>query len=176
MVFRKERRHAMHISMQQEQFSKAWVRAVAAVAGYNITSCEVDDDSVDLGFTGNRKDGVHVRAPKLEFQLKCQSNDDGSRTHLAYALAMKNYDDLRDPEVHVPRILVVCCVPENVSDWLQEDAEATALRRCAYWLSLRGFPAVPNETTRSVRLPRSQLFCTTALREIMERIGTGGLP
>src|SRR5690606_27973212 len=26
-------------------------------------------------------------------------------------LKMKNYDDLRDPEVHVPRILVVCCVP-----------------------------------------------------------------
>lgn len=71
---------------------------------------------------------------------------------------------------------MICCVPENVSDWLHEDAQATAMRRCAYWLSLRGFPAVPNETTRSVRLPRSQLFNTTALREVMERIGSGGLP
>jgi hypothetical protein len=167
---------AMHISMRQEQFSKAWVRAVAAVAGYNITSCEVDDDSIDIGFTGNRKDGVHVRAPKLELQLKCQGTDDGQGPHLSYALSMKNYDDLRDPEVHVPRILVVCCVPENVSEWLHEDAETTAMRRCAYWLSLRNFAAVPNETTRTVRLPRSQLFNTTALREMMDRIGTGALP
>jgi hypothetical protein len=166
----------MHITMQQEQFSRAWVRALAAVAGYNITHCEVDDDSIDLGLTGNRRDGVHVKAPKLEFQLKCHSGDDESGAHLSYPLKMKNYDDLRDSEVHVPRILVVCCVPEVVGDWLHEDAQATAMRRCAYWLSLRGFPAVANETTRSVRLPRSQLFDTSTLREIMERIGSGGLP
>lgn len=166
----------MHVTMQQEQFSRAWVRAVAAVAGYSITSCEVDDDSIDLGLTGNRKDGAHVRAPKLELQLKCQSNDDGRGADLSYPLKMKNYGDLRDPEVHVPRILVVCCVPEDVSAWLHEDVQATAMRRCAYWLSLRGLPAVPNETKCSVRLPRSQLFTTTALRELMERIGSGGLP
>lgn len=92
----------MHITMQQEQFSRAWVRALAAVAGYNITSCEVDDDSIDLGLAGNRKDGVHVRAPKLESQLKCQSNDDGSGPSLSYALKMKNYDDLRDPRFMFP--------------------------------------------------------------------------
>jgi hypothetical protein len=60
-------RTPMHITMQQEQFSRAWVRAVAAVAGYSITSCEVDDDSIDLGLTGNRKDGAYqgpeARAP-----------------------------------------------------------------------------------------------------------------
>ena len=78
--------------------------------------------------------------------------------------------------MHAPRILVVCCVPENVSDWLHEDAQTTAMRRCAYCLSLRGMPAVQNENTRSVRLPRTQLFNTTALREIMGRVGSGGLP
>jgi hypothetical protein len=82
----------MHVTMQQEQFSRAWVRALAAVAGYNITQCEVDDDSIDLGLTGNRKVGVHVRAPKLEFQLTCCSNDDERGTHLSYPLKVKNYD------------------------------------------------------------------------------------
>lgn len=80
MIIRKGHRSQMHITMQQEQFSRAWVRALAAVAGYNITHCDVDNDSIDLGLTGNRKDGVHVRAPKLEFQLKCHSNDDESGT------------------------------------------------------------------------------------------------
>lgn len=136
----------------------------------------MDDDSIDLGFAGNRRDGVDVKSPKLDIQLKCATNDDENGTHLSYPLKMKNYDDLRDPEVHAPRILVVCCVPENVSDWLHEDAQTTAMRRCAYWLSLRGMPVVPNENTRSVRLPRTQLFNTTALREIMGRVGSGGLP
>ena len=86
----------MHITMQQEQFSKAWVRALAAVAGYNITTCEVDDDSIDLGFAGNRRDGVDVKSPKLDIQLKCATNDDEHGTHLSYPLKMKNYDD---PEI-----------------------------------------------------------------------------
>ena len=98
---------AMHISMQQEQFSKnAWVRALAAVAGYNITTCEVDDDSIDLGFAGNRRDGVDVKkSPKLDIQLKCRHQRRHKDPYFSYALKMKNYDDLRDPEVHAPRIL-----------------------------------------------------------------------
>lgn len=35
---------------QKEQFSVAYVRAVAAVARVNTYKPEVDDDSVDIGF------------------------------------------------------------------------------------------------------------------------------
>ena len=43
----------MHITARQEQFSKAYVRAIAAVAGFNICTYDVDNDSVDLGLVGN---------------------------------------------------------------------------------------------------------------------------
>lgn len=39
----------MHISQQQEQFSRAYVHAIASVAGFTLYIPQVDDDSVDLG-------------------------------------------------------------------------------------------------------------------------------
>jgi hypothetical protein len=53
----------MHLNEQKEQFSIAFIRAVAAVAGYNIASVEVDEDSVDIGLRGNRREGGTRRAP-----------------------------------------------------------------------------------------------------------------
>jgi hypothetical protein len=109
-------------------------------------------------------------------QLKCLSTDDGRGPKLSYDVKKKNYDDLRDPNVHVPRVLVFCCVPADVGEWLHETPEATAMRRCTYWLSLRGMPATENAATCRVQIPRTQLFNVAALHGIMERIGTGNPP
>jgi hypothetical protein len=78
--------------------------------------------------------------------------------------------------LHVPHILVVLCVPTDLDQWLHETAEQTALRRVAYWRSLRGEPMVPNDTTKTVHLPRVQRFTVAALKAIMTRIGEGAPP
>lgn len=166
----------MHITQQKEQFSIAFVRALATVAGFRVTRCEVDDDSIDVGLAGNRRQGRTQRAPHLDLQLKCTETDDGTGEELVFDLPIKNYNDLRIVEVHVPAILVVVCVPPDVGEWLDESPEQTAMRRCAYWLSLRGSPSVANESTRRVRMPRSNQFNVAAVRAIMTRIGEGGLP
>jgi len=57
----------MDLNTQKEQFSIAYVRAVAAVAGVKILRAEVDDDSIDIGF--ERSGGC---AAKLDLQLKCR--------------------------------------------------------------------------------------------------------
>ena len=82
--------------------------------------------------------------------------DTGQGTELPFYLSLKNYDDLRDPDVHTPRILVVVCVPEEVPEWLHEQPETTAMRRCAYWFSLRGMEPSKNETKERIRIPRTQ--------------------
>lgn len=166
----------MHITARQEQFSKAYVRAIAAVAGFNVCTYDVDNDSVDLGLVGNRRVGVDVRSPKLDMQLKCTMGDIGQGTELPFYLSLKNYDDLRDPDVHTPRILVVVCVPEDVPEWLHEQPEATAMRRCAYWLSLRGMEPSKNETKERIHIPRTQGFTVPALTQMMDTIGRGGRP
>ena len=52
----------MYPTQQKEQFSIAYLRAVVAVAGYNIASVEVDEDSIDIGLRGNRRDGTFLKA------------------------------------------------------------------------------------------------------------------
>jgi hypothetical protein len=51
------------LNQQKQQFSIAYVRAVAAVAGYNVYKQEVDDESVDLGIAPT---GVESGVPFME--------------------------------------------------------------------------------------------------------------
>ena len=166
----------MNSTQQKEQFSLAYLRAIVAVAGYNITSVEVDEDSIDIGLRGNRRDGTLRKAPVLDVQAKCTAIDDGQGLHLPFDLSLKNYDDLRESSRHVPLILVVVCVPPDLGDWLEETPEHTIMRRCAYWVSVRGQQPTTNTATCRVQVPRSQQFTVETVREIMNRLGDGGMP
>ncbi|MEM9927463.1 MAG: DUF4365 domain-containing protein [Cyanobacteria bacterium P01_D01_bin.50] len=48
------------------------------------------------------------------------------------------------------------------------------LRRCGYWLSLKGQPETQNTESITVYLPRQQLFTVSAIKNIMEQIETRG--
>jgi hypothetical protein len=160
--------------MQKEQFSRAYVQAVAACAGFAWSVPSVDDDSIDfcLHQTGG---GGTARSPRLELQLKCKAADTPAEPTFPHSLKLKNYNDLRDT-VFVPRILVVVLVPDNVADWLVHTEAQLAVRRCGYWLSLRGLPASNNDTGQTVTMQKTQQFSVEALQQIMNRIGQGGLP
>ncbi len=167
----------MHITQQQEQFSRAYIHAIASVAGFTIYTPQVDDDSIDLGIAQKGGRGT-IRSPRLEMQLKCTYSHklDSSLPHFNYPLKRKNYEDLRIPNVMIPRILVVVRVPEDITDWLCHHSEQRqSLRYGGYWLSLRGM-AHKNQSTITVSLPRSQQFTVDALQGIMQRISQGGLP
>lgn len=173
----------MHANNQKAEFSIAFIHALASVAGYTfIGSPHIDDDSVDLVLGASRREGTARRAPRLDIQAKCHAEDDSTHlgSALAYRLSEKNYDDLRDDSVHVPRILVVLCVPQDFTLWLHETPSETAMRRVAYWLSLRAFPDMPPTTTAdpktTVHVLRSQRFTVDALKSIMKHIGEGGVP
>jgi hypothetical protein len=161
----------MDLSGQKEQFGQAYVRAVAAVAGYAVARPEVDDDSVDLCISSK----AHAVRPKLDIQLKCSQTIElaDTDTVIRFALKQKNYDDLRI-DVLVPRILVVVRVPEELGQWLHQDEEKLLMRRCGYWLSLAGLPMTQNETSTTIHIPRSNWFTADALGEMMSRIASGG--
>ena len=140
----------MFITNQKEQFSIAYVHAVASGAGFKLSRCDVDDDSIDVQITADRKFGTSRSAPQVGLQAKCTDTDDGVGDAISYFLKLKNYDDLRDERVHVPRILVVLCVPKDVSQWLSQTPDQMVVRRCAYWVSIRGSADAANETGRTV--------------------------
>ena len=162
----------MHSTAQKEQFSRAYVAAIAAQAGCNSAKPEVDDDSVDL--TLKMKDLTDCKRSRSEvdIQLKCTTNGDFSQDILSYALPLKNYNDLRD-DVLTPRLLVVVCVPKEIEDWTQQDEKQLSLRNCGYWLSLAGRETTENESTVTVKIPRENVFSTEFLREAMRKIANG---
>lgn len=43
-------------------------------------------------------------------------------------------------------------------------------RYCGYWVSLKGQPETDNTTSKTIHIPRQQVFSVDALREIMRRI------
>ncbi|HAZ46516.1 MAG TPA: hypothetical protein DDW76_23550 [Cyanobacteria bacterium UBA11369] len=48
------------------------------------------------------------------------------------------------------------------------------MRRCAYWISLRGQPQTSNTESVTVYLPRLQLFTVNTLKTLMQQIQSGG--
>jgi hypothetical protein len=158
----------MDLSQRKEQYSHAYVRAVASVAGFSVSIPEVDDDSIDLQLSGRSIEGLPLR-PRLDIQLKCTS-DDVIRDHqVVYPLKRKNYDELRITEFLVPRLLVVVHVPESEEAWLRHSEDELAMRRCGYWLSLFGMAETTNTSTVSIYLPRTNVFDVAGLRGLMGR-------
>ena len=160
----------MDLSQQKEQFSNAFLQAIAAVSQCSISKPSVDNDSVDWTLSK-----VMTRRPKLDLQLKCTSPADVITTgSISYSLKKKNYDDLRLTDVLCPRILIVVFAPNEIERWLDCTHESLTLRRCAYWLSLAGFEDSPNEASVTVHLPTEQRFDVDALNAIMNKISSGG--
>jgi hypothetical protein len=158
----------MDLSQRKEQFSHAYVRAVAAVAGFAIARPEVDDDSIDMTLSGRSIDGIPCR-PKIDLQLKCTAGDVIRGDQVVYTLKRKNYDELTLTDLLAPRLLVVVLVPESEEEWLRHSEDELALRRCGYWVSLRGEPETANQTRVTVYLPRANVFDVAGLRGLMGR-------
>lgn len=162
----------MDLNKQKEQFSIAYVRAVIAAAGYNVYKMEVDEDSVDLGIAATAFLDLPLR-PRLDLQLKCTASEGALHEEFVhFPLKVKNYGDLRNNGL-VPQALVVVLVPSEVGDWLTQTEEHLVLRRCGYWFSLLGEPAVENVESVTVRIPRAQQFTPLAVQDMMRRINGG---
>lgn len=156
---------------QKEQFSNAYVRAVASVAGCSATIPEVDEDSIDLILKKKLTPDYEYRFPQIDIQVKCTSQHDViTDKNIIFSLKIKNYDELRQKSL-VPRFLVVVVVPELVEDWLYQNEEQMILKKCGYWLSLKGMKEKPNTSTVDVYIPRDQSFTVNQLVDLMNKIG-----
>lgn len=164
----------LHLNQRKEQFSIAFIQAIATVAGYVLYQSKVDFDSIDFGIE-TLGDAQTPRRPKVELQLKCMAHLPKGAT-IPFELPVKNYNDLRVAKLFVPRILVLVIVPHEIERWLELSEELLALRNCAYWYSLHGAGETQNEHSVTIHVPRTQVFTPEVLRAMMQRINDGGLP
>lgn len=129
----------LDISKRKEEFSLAYSRAVAAVAGFATSVPTPDNDSIDLilhkksPHEEDEEDNLIV-APQVAIQVKCTAREVIRNNALHFPLKIKNYNDLRKQKVLVPRILLVHCIPADMSDWLRHSEDDMLLRHCSYWV------------------------------------------
>lgn len=164
----------MSLNTQKEDFSYAYVYAVTATAGYCLQAAtrRLDDSGIDATITVPGKLNSK-RLPRYDIQIKSTSQNLLKETSIKYRLNAKNYDELREDDPFVPQLLIVVLLPEEVSDWLSQTEESLCLKRCGYWLSLRGKPPVDKQTSITVDIPRQNIFSPDALTTIMSRIAVG---
>ncbi len=157
----------MNLNEQKEQFSLAYIRAVAAQAGYQITRPEVDNDSVDGTLIAD-----FGRRPRIDFQAKATSRQIVQGDNIHFALKIKNYDDLR-AETRTPRILIVVLMPKEKNQWLTQTQEQLCLRHCGYWVSLEGHQEVSSTTSITVHIPLVNMFNVEQLDDLMTKVEKG---
>lgn len=153
---------------RKEKLSIAYASAVAAAAGYVTSQPNADRDSIDLEIAA----GGSMRA-RIALQLKATSNPNWHEDDLHFVVKKKNYDDLIALR-QVPLILVVMVLPASNQFWLRTSEEQLLLRHCAWWLSLKGFPEI-DQDSKVVRMPKAQRFDASALKDLIDASRRGVL-
>lgn len=152
----------MDDNTRKEQFSKAYVRAVAVMGDADVLQPEVDRDSIDLILKR-----VGGKGEQVDLQLKCTADPIPASGDLSFVLKLKNYNDLRC-ECVVPRFLVVVHVPSVTDDWLESSEESLIMHRCGWLLDLRGYAATGNTSNVTVTLPRADRFTPELLKSLFD--------
>ncbi|QHU98691.1 DUF4365 domain-containing protein [Synechocystis sp. CACIAM 05] len=165
----------MDRNAHKEEFSYAYIHAVAAAAGYSCANATrlLDMEGIDVTITALGVQGTR-RCPRIDIQVKCTSRDDTvHKDAIHYPLEVAAYNNLRFDDPTIPYILVVVLVPDDLDKWLLHSEDELLLRRCGYWKSLAGEPETRNTTSITVHVPRANLFTPESLKNFMQNFGIG---
>jgi hypothetical protein len=162
-------------SQRQEALSRAYVKAIAAMAGVTCTDA-AQDFGIDQWLRAVEQVGHRYTdsGDQLDVQVRSTIRAVFTETEVLYDLDVRTYDLLRKDRPRCPRILVVVVFPDDEDRWMSQSVEELIIRRCAYWRSFRGAPAVENLNTVRVPIPRTNVFSVAALRAIMKTLSEGG--
>jgi hypothetical protein len=156
---------------RQEMLSRVYIQAIVSRCGLTCVFRELDY-GIDLTILHITRIASRYNESgfKLDVQLKSTDSVVLSPTTISYDLEVKAYDDLRRKDIGSPRILILLVLPAEEDEWTAQTEDRLELRRCAYWLSLRGMAPTPNTKTIRVSIPRANVFSIEALRELMNKV------
>ena len=134
-------------------------------------SCSFDNFDYGIDLTINKivsfKGRLVPSGNKLDVQLKSSIRASTDDYNIRYSLEIDTYNTLRDEISPTRRILVLFLLPRDEKEWLEQDEDRLLMRKCAYWISLKGRQKVDNKTSVTIHIPRTNLFTVDALRDIM---------
>lgn len=164
----------------QEELSVAYISAVAAKAGYDCQNYGKKDYGIDIQvnpITIGSDNSRYYDGTPLRIQAKATQNfGEGNDEFISFVLKARNYNILARAEKNFPIILVLYCMPNEESDWLDVRDDGITLKHCGYWYSLFGKELTKNTSSVTIKIPRSQIFSESTLNSIMTNIQERGYP
>ena len=160
----------------ESELSYAYLHAVAAHAGIACSSATRHEDNVGIDArllaVGPFDGGGYLNEVDVKVQLKATiSTPVTVNGCFSYALkGISQYDDLRAETSQTARILVLLYLPPNPDDWLALTDDALIMRKCAYWVSLRGASASQNSSSQQIYIPTTQRFDAIGLKKIVRQL------
>lgn len=163
----------LHSGHTKEQYSIAFVHALATRARCKIQGLSVDDEQIDLTI---RQKANHLKFDRamVDVQMKCSSRDLIRQDGLHFSISRTQYDGLRDRGI-AKKILVVLAVDLEFDSWMTVTPDDLLMRGAAYWLPMDGLPSIATESTTLI-LPDENRFNVEQLLDILHRIGNGDAP
>jgi hypothetical protein len=146
------------------------VQAIAAAARANLQMGK----EFDYGFDG-QFDSIAVRKSTgangktverhsdagfpIVFQLKCSWVWTADADSISWSIKTKAYNDLvtRDPDA-TGAILILMCLPTDPADWVTVTEESILMKRCCYFASLSGPPTSTEDSTKQIKIPRTNVL------------------
>ena len=159
----------MDLNQQKEQFSLAYIHAVAACAGYQFELPSAQRDGID----GHISSDIGL-SPVIQFQAKSSARDLLREDGVHYPLPIGNFRTLQK-ETNNRRILIVVMLPDDPAEWLLGDQEQLCMRGSGYWTSIRDEPETENKETVHVLVPVDRPFDIDNLCAMMyqDEVGVG---
>ena len=150
----------LDLSRCKEEFSVAYVHAIASAAGYALERRTVDAYGVDLELING--------SFRIDVQMKCTNEADEKKATFFYQLDARTYNFLADPDRTVPGFVFVVEVPKQQSQWLGVGAESLSLSRLCYYREMTGLALVPDgQQSKAVSFDRKHFLTVDALAHIM---------
>lgn len=164
-------------SKQKEEISKSYLNALCAIKGIAMDVHQHDDDGIDVFLSKRiqRNSGSWFDA-QMRVQLKSTSSSSSYREQdqqYAYRLKLKNYNDLRKPATTKPYLFLLI-LPTLDTDWVTHSVEQIIIKRCMFWLDLKGKPDTKNTSSVTVHFPKANVVSPERLDEILLEIAENG--
>ncbi|MBU4188904.1 MAG: DUF4365 domain-containing protein [Actinobacteria bacterium] len=143
----------------KEWFSRAFLTATSAVAGYKV-GWELDDiDGVDATV----KDGGIA----VDWQLKATAHPKFDNDMLLFDLDVATYNKLRVARTAEAYLAVYLLPGDARSTWMKQSDKEMVLFRGGYWLKLTGRAPTSNRARIRLRIPIENQLDVSQIRDIM---------
>ncbi len=162
-------------SEKKQQFSLGFVHLVVAAAGCSVKEHKTDYDGVDITIASSAE-YERFYCPQFELQVKCTSQADiVKQEHVVWRMKAAPFRRLTNKKRYCPAYLGVLVVPADPTAWLAQDETRLITESRMYWERAANLGEISDEAaSKTVHLPRSNLFDVVQLCDIMKIIGDGG--